>query len=388
MKKIVSFFFVLCTFIAIFSVVTPAAQRTVTVYNWGQYIGTGEDDTIDVIAEFEAKTGIKVNYITYDSNETLWTKLEMGGSNYDVIIPSDYMIGRLIANDMLEKINFDNVPNYANIPDAYKNLDYDPNNEYSVPYTFGTVGIIYNTKYVTKEITSWESLWDPDYAGYTLMFDNARDAFGIAELRLGYDLNTEEPAEFEECYKLLLEQKPVLQSYVMDQIFDLLESGEAWIAPYYAGDYMTMRETNPDLEFCFPKEGFNYFVDAMCIPATAEHKKEAELYINFMCDPEIAGANMDFVGYATPETAAKDYLDPDAVANPIYYPDQDVLDRTEVFVNLPSETSNLLDTLWAEVKMGGPGQSAVLIAIILVFLAVYIAIIIWKKQKRKRETGG
>lgn len=350
LKKIVSFFFVLCTLIAIFSVVTPAAQRTVTVYNWGQYIGTGEDDTIDVIAEFEAKTGIKVNYITYDSNETLWTKLEMGGSNYDVIIPSDYMIGRLIANDMLEKINFDNVPNYANIPDAYKSLDYDPNNEYSVPYTFGTVGIIYNTKYVTKEITSWESLWDPDYAGYTLMFDNARDAFGIAELRLGYDLNTEEPAEFEECYKLLLEQKPVLQSYVMDQIFDLLESGEAWIAPYYAGDYMTMSETNPDLAFCFPDEGFNYFVDAMCIPKGAKNKTEAEEFINFMCDPEIAGRNADAIGYATPVDGAKEYLDEEWANSPVVYPSEEVLKNGRTFNALSTEANQKMDELWTRLR--------------------------------------
>lgn len=220
------------------------------------------------------------------------------------------------------------------------------------------------------------------------MFDNPRDAFAIAQERLGFSLNSTDESEWEQAAMLLKEQKPLVQAYVMDQIFDKMESGEAWLAPYYSGDAGTLVENNDNIKFIVPEEGTNYFVDAMCIPATAEHKKEAELYINFMCDPEIAGANMDFVGYATPETAAKDYLDPDAVANPIYYPDQDVLDRTEVFVNLPSETSNLLDTLWAEVKMGGPGQSVVLIAIILVFLAVYIAIIIWKKQKRKRETGG
>lgn len=186
---------------------------------------------------------------------------------------------------------------------------------------------------------------------------------------------------------LLKEQKPFVQAYVMDQIFDKMESGEAWLAPYYSGDAGVLVENNDNIEFVVPEEGTNYFVDAMCIPINAEHKAEAEQYINFMCDPEIAGANMDYVGYATPESAAKAYLSPEAVENPIYYPDDTVLANTEVFVNLPAETSALLDTLWAEVKMGGPGDSLVLVAIILVFLAAYIAIIVWKRLKRRREMG-
>jgi spermidine/putrescine-binding periplasmic protein potD len=287
--------------------------------------------------------------------------------------------------NMLAELDFSNIPNFEYVDEQFRNPDYDPENKFSVPYTWGTVGLFYNTDYVTEPVTSWSILWDEQYSGKILMFDNPRDAFAIAQERLGFSLNSTDESEWEQAAMLLKEQKPLVQAYVMDQIFDKMESGEAWLAPYYSGDAGTLVENNENIKFIVPEEGTNYFVDAMCIPATAEHKKEAELYINFMCDPEISGANMDFVGYATPETAAKDYLDPDAVANPIYYPDQDVLDRTEVFVNLPSETSNLLDTLWAEVKMGGPGQSAVLIAIILVFLAVYIAIIIWKKQKRKRE---
>ena len=366
-----------------------AAANEITVYNWGQYISDGTDDSLDVIKAFEEETGIKVNYLTFDSNESMYTKLKTGGTTFDVIIPSDYMIAKLISEDMLEPLNFDNIPNYEYIDEAFRNQAYDPENTYSVPYTWGTVGLIYNKNYVSDEdAESWSCLWNSKYQGKLLMFDNPRDAFAIAQERLGFSLNSTDESEWEQAAMLLKEQKPLVQAYVMDQIFDKMESGEAWLAPYYSGDAGTLVENNDNIKFIVPEEGTNYFVDAMCIPATAEHKKEAELYINFMCDPEISGANMDFVGYATPETAAKDYLDPDAVANPIYYPDQDVLDRTEVFVNLPSETSNLLDTLWAEVKMGGPGQSAVLIAIILVFLAVYIAIIIWKKQKRKRETGG
>ena len=325
-----------------FSEEYPTAEPTgvtINVYNWGEYISNGTEGSLDVNAEFTRRTGIEVNYTTFDSNESLYSKLAGGGASYDVIVPSDYMISKLINENMLAELDFSNIPNFEYIDKQFRNPDYDPENKFSVPYTWGTVGLFYNTDYVTEPVTSWSILWDEQYSGKILMFDNPRDAFAIAQERLGFSLNSTDESEWEQAAMLLKEQKPLVQAYVMDQIFDKMESGEAWLAPY----------------------------------------------INFMCDPEIAGANMDFVGYATPETAAKDYLAPDAVANPIYYPDQDVLDRTEVFVNLPSETSNLLDTLWAEVKMGGPGQSAVLIAIILVFLAVYIAIIIWKKQKRKRE---
>ena len=219
------------------------------------------------------------------------------------------------------------------------------------------------------------------------MFDNPRDAFAIAQARLGFSLNSTDDGEWEEAAMLLKEQKPLVQAYVMDQIFDKMESGEAWLAPYYSGDAGILVENNDNIEFVIPEEGTNYFVDAMCIPANAEHKTEAELYINFLCDPEIAAANMDYVGYATPESAAKEYLSPEVVENPIFYPDETVLENTEVFVNLPAETSALLDTLWAEVKMGGPGDSLVLVAIILVFLAVYIAIVVWKRRKRRREMG-
>ena len=204
-------------------------------------------------------------------------------------------------------------------------------------------------------------------------------------MRLGFSLNTTNSGEWEEAAMLLKEQKPLVQAYVMDQIFDKMESGEAWLAPYYSGDAGVLVEENDSIEFIIPEEGTNFFVDAMCIPAGSAHKAEAEAYINFMCDPEIAGANMDYVGYATPETAAKEYLESETVENPIFYPDEETLRNTEVFVNLPAETSALIDTLWAEVKMGGPGDAAVLIAIIVVFLGIYVAIIIWKKRKHKRE---
>lgn len=217
------------------------------------------------------------------------------------------------------------------------------------------------------------------------MFDNPRDSFAIAQFRLGQSLNTTEESDWRAAAELLKEQRPLRQGYVMDQIFDKMESGEAWIAPYYAGDAAILVENSDNIAFVVPEEGTNFFVDAVCIPATSSHKREAEEYINFLCDPEIAGANMDYVGYSTPETAAKEYMDQEVVQSPIHYPDEEVLERTQVFVELPEETSKLVDALWAEVKMGGPGESAVLIAIILGFLALYVAIIIFKKRKRKRE---
>ena len=366
----------------------PDTGVTINVYNWGEYIANGTDGSMDVNAEFTRRTGIRVNYTTFDTNESLYSKLAGGGASYDVIIPSDYMISKMAREGMLEELNFDNIPNFQYIDEQFRNPEYDPENKYSVPYTWGVVGIFYNKNYVDAEETkSWRVLWDEQYSGKILMFDNPRDAFAIAQARLGFSLNTTDEGEWEEAAMLLKEQKPLVQAYVMDQIFDKMESGEAWLAPYYSGDAGILVENNDNIEFVIPEEGTNYFVDAMCIPANAEHKTEAELYINFLCDPEIAAANMDYVGYATPESAAKEYLSPEVVENPIFYPDETVLENTEVFVNLPAETSALLDTLWAEVKMGGPGDSLVLVAIILVFLAVYIAIVVWKRRKRRREMG-
>lgn len=363
----------------------PDPTVTLNVYNWGEYIANGTDGSMDVNAEFTRRTGIEVNYTTFDSNESLYSKLAGGGADYDIIIPSDYMVSKLIQENMLAKLDFDNIPNYQYIDEQFRNSDYDPGGGYSVPYTWGVVGLFYNTDFVEKEVTSWSILWDADYAGKILMFDNPRDAFAIAQFRLGQNLNTTDPKDWQEAAKLLKEQKPLVQGYYMDQVFDKMESGEAWLAPYYAGDAAILVENSDSIKFVVPEEGTNYFVDALCVPATSSHKREAEEYINFLCDPEIAGANMDYVGYSTPETAAKEYISEEMVESPIYYPDEETLAKTEVFVNLPEDVSKSVDQLWAEVKMGGPGDSAVLIAIILGFLGVYIAIIVYKKRKKKRE---
>ena len=330
-------------------------KTTLYVYNWGQYISEGDDGSLDVIAAFEeAYPNIRVQYSTYDSNEIMYSKLANGGITVDVIIPSDYMIGRMVQEGMLEELNFDNIPNYQYIDDAFKNTSYDPENKYSVPYTWGTVGIIYNTKYVDEaDVTGWELLWNEKYAGKILMFDNSRDAFGIAEYLLGYDVNTTDETELQDCAAKLAEQKPVVQQYVMDQIFDAMENEEAWIAPYYAGDYLTMVEENPDLAFYRPTaQGYNMFIDAMCIPTCCQEKEAAEAFINFLCSPGISSANMAFLGYSVPSTAAKELMDPEVANSDVAYPDADTLATGTSFNYLPEETSRYMESLFMEVRNG------------------------------------
>lgn len=353
MKRLVS---ILCIVILLLSCVplsAGAAGPTITVYNWGQYISDGTDGYLDVNRAFTEATGIQVNYVTFDSNETMYTKLKTGGSSYDVIIPSDYMIGRLIAEDMLEELDFSNIPNYQYIDEAYKNTSYDPENKYSVPYTWGTVGIIYNTQFVDEaDVGSWDLLWNEKYAGKILTFDNPRDAFAIAELLLGIDINTEDSAALRQAAEKLAAQKPLIQSYVMDQIYDKMQNEEAWIAPYYAGDYLMMVEENENLAFSFPQEGFNLFIDAMCIPKGSENKAEAEAYINFLCSPEICGQNLEYLGYSAPSTAAREYMDPEVANDPIAYPSDEILDLGQSFNHQPNTVSQELDSLFLDVKAG------------------------------------
>ena len=327
---------------------------TLNVYNWGQNIADGSDDTMDIIAAFEAKyPNIKVNYSTYESNEALYTKLSGGGITVDVIIPSDYMIAKLINEGMLEELNFDNIPNYQYIDENFRNTAYDPENKYSVPYTWGTVGIIYNTKYVDPaDVTGWELLWNKKYAGKILMFDNSRDAFGIAQYRLGYDVNTTDEAQLRECADLLAQQRPLVQQYVMDQIYSTMENEEAWIGTYYAGDCMVMMENNPDLAFYIPEnQGFNLFIDAMCIPTCCQEKEAAELFINFLCDPEISGANMDYICYGSPISEARNYMDEYLAESEVVYPAEEKLVNGSSYAFLPPETTSLLESLFLEAKL-------------------------------------
>lgn len=318
----------------------------VNVYNWGEYI----DESI--FADFEKETGIKVNYTTFSSNETMYSVLKTGGSDYDVIIPSDYMISRLISEDMLEKLDFANIPNYALIDDSFKKLEYDPTGEYSVAYMSGVTGIIYNSAMISDPVTSWDALFDAKYTGQILMFDNPRDALAIALLDLGYSVNTTTPSELNAAYELLAQQKPLVQAYVMDQIFDKLESGEAAIGPYYAGDYLTMRENNPDLKFVVPEEGANRFVDAMCIPKGAENKKNAELFINFMCSTDVAVKNTDMIWYTTAnKEAALQYAETlDAETAAVMFPSDDIIEKSQIYINLPQDTLKQYDELWVKLK--------------------------------------
>lgn len=322
------------------------------VYNWGEYIADGADGSRDVIAWFEELTGIDVEYTTFDTNEGLYSKLQSGSAYYDIVIPSDYMVSRLAEQGMLEKLNYENIPNFEKyVDESFKNPGYDADQEYSIPYTWGTVGIIYNTKYI-ESVDSWSALWNEEYAGKILMFDNSRDAFAIALKSLGYSLNSENVDEITEAAELLKQQKPLVQAYVMDQIFDKMVEENAWIAPYYAGDFITMSEDNEALAFAFPKEGTNRFVDAMCIPTGCVNKEAAEMFINFMCEPAVSAENCGMIGYSTPISEAKNLMDAEMVENDIAYPSEDILANTEIFVNLPDEVNQQLDILWISVSIG------------------------------------
>ena len=361
----------------------PLTGEVINVYNWGQYISDGTDGYIDVNAEFTRRTGIKVNYSTYDSNEALYSKLKTGGASYDIIIPSDYMVAKLIEEDLVQKLDFVNIPNYANIDNEFKNRTFDASNEFSVPYSWGCVGLIYNSKYVTETVTSWNLLWDSDYSGKILMFDNSRDAFAIAQQLLGIDVNTTSTQDLDEAAAKLSEQKALVQSYVMDQVFSQMETEEAWIAPYYAGDFLTMKSENNDLDFCFPEEGFNLFIDSICVPTGAQNKTGAEKYINFLCEPEISGQNMEYLGYATPVTAAKAFMDPEIADNPIAYPSEEILSRGVSFEKLPTETTQYMNELFDGVKTSGAGWSWYILIGLIFFVASWIVFFVLRKKKRK-----
>ena len=331
-----------------------SGKRVVNVCSWGEYIDE------DLIYKFEDETGIKVNYQTAESNEALYSLLKTGAGDYDVIVPSDYMIARLIDEGMLAELNYDNIPNYEKIGEQYKSLSFDPENKYTVPYTWGTLGIIYNSTMVDGDIDSWDAMFDEKYAGNVLMIRNSRDALAAALLDLGYDLNTTDESQIREAYERLADAKSkgVYQSFVMDEVFGKMEGSNAAIAMYYAGDYLTMLDNNPDLKFVVPKEGSNWFVDAMCVLKNTQHKEEAEAWINFIASTEASLKNMDYIWYASPNKEALEQypayyeetygepLDPDIydiMAAPL-----DVLSRCTLYENLPAETLALYNDLWIE----------------------------------------
>ncbi|MBQ7114957.1 MAG: spermidine/putrescine ABC transporter substrate-binding protein [Clostridia bacterium] len=358
---------------------------TLNVYNWGEYISDGSEGTLDVNKEFEKRYGITINYSNYESNENMYNKLQAGGANYDVIIPSDYMIAKLIEEDMLAELDFSNIPNYKYVLEKYRGLYYDPDNKYSVPYTVGMVGLIYNTKIVKEAPDSWSALWDERYAGEILMFNNPRDAFGVAQCYLGQSINTSNLKDWDKAIEVLKEQNHLVSSYVMDEIFNKMENGEAALAPYYAGDFLTMYDTNPDLAFVYPKEGTNFFVDAMCVPKTAENKEAAELYINFMLEEKIAVANANYLCYATPHSNVLESDDYELKGDPVLYPDEENTPKTEMFHNLDYETQNYMNMLWNELKIEGNSNldAYIGLSVTAVLIIVYALYKFIKKKKRE-----
>lgn len=390
MKKFLCF--VACFIICALNLVPAFAAETkdyshlkgteINVYNWGEYISDGSDDTLDVNALFEEETGIKVNYTTFDSNENMYNKLKSGGADYDIVIPSDYMIARLIEEELVQKIDFSNVPNYSNIADEYKNLYFDPDNEYSVPFNVGMVGIIYNIKVVDGEPDSWSLMWDEKYAGQILNFNNPRDAFATAQWYSGISINSTDGADWDKVYELLKQQKPLVQSYVMDEVYNKMESGEAAICAYYAGDYLTMVENNPDLAFYYPKEGTNVFVDSICIPSSSQNKEAAEVYINFLLREDVALANAEYICYASPNKTVIENDDYSLKGDEILYPQDKQKPKTEYFHNLDPQTQLMMTSLWDNLKIDGNENVGTYIGLIS-FCLVSVVLIAFVKVRQK-----
>lgn len=337
------------------------------VYNWGEYISDGSEGSFDTIREFENwyfenyGQKIKVNYDTFASNEDMYNKLSNGAVSYDVIIPSDYMIDRMRNEGMLLPLNYENIPNYKNIDDSFRGLYYDPDNLYSIPYTYGVVGIIYDANKVDEaDAKGWDLMWNEKYKGDILQFNNPRDAFATAQYKLGLDVNDLDHAKWELALTEMKKQFPLVKSFVMDEVFNMMESGEAAIAAYYAGDYFTMADNQADsvdLRFYYP-ERTNYFIDAMCIPSCCQNKELAEIFINYMLSPEAAIANAEYISYASPNSAV--YNDPSYAedmgeeAMEILYPgieNFNELYNTYSFRNLGPETLIYLVNLWEQLKI-------------------------------------
>ena len=362
----------------VLSLATPALSgcsaeevTTLYVYNWGEYISDGSDETLDVNAEFEKycedTLGMKVevNYSTFSSNESMYAKISSGSAVYDVIIPSDYMIQRMVSEDLLAPLDISKIPNYQYIDEKFKgdNVYYEDDSEniYSVPYFYGMIGVIYNTDIVSEEdagAESWALMWNENYTRDILQFNNSRDAFGTALYYLGYDVNNATEEQWREALSLLKTQKDLVQGYVMDEIFNKMMSGSAAIASYYAGDFLSMYEDNDSLAFYYPKEGTNSYVDAMCIPKNSENYDLASEYINFMCSEEIAIANAEYTYYASPLTTVcnnEEYQEYMLEVHPesmdILYGEVTESVPTQAYLNLSPDNLVLLNDLWEELKI-------------------------------------
>ena len=319
-------------------------QVTINVFNWGDYIA---EETIE---KFEQETGIKVVYDIFDSNEAMYTKLKSKAVDYDVLIPSDYMIEKLILEDMLLPLNYDNIPNYKEIDEEFKNLAFDSKNLYSVPYMWGTLGILYNENLVSQTVDSWNILWDESYKDQIIMKDSVRDSFVPALKILGYSINSMDQNQWNEALDLLFAQKEIIQGYAADEVRDKMIGEEAALALMYSGEALLTMEENENLAYVVPSEGSNIWFDSMCIPNTSTNQEAAEAFINFMCDPQIAFENADYIGYSTPISAAKALLDEEIQNDLAAYPSQEILDQCEVFIDLGQEMSNFTNDKWNELK--------------------------------------
>lgn len=370
MKKVLSLVLALTVILSMCLMLTGCGKSdtlTLNVYNWGEYISDGSEGSFNTVRKFEEwyeKTygeKIKVNYDTYASNEDMYAKISAGAVSYDVIIPSDYMIERMVSEGMLQPLDFANIPNYENIDESFRGLYYDPDNLYSVPYAYGIVGIIYDANEVDEADTGdWDLMWNEKYAGKILQFNNSRDAFGTAMYKLGIDVNTTDHSEWDAAKDELMAQRPLRYGMVMDEIFNLMESGEAAVGAYYAGDFFTMKDAQSDevdLRFYYP-ERTNYYIDAMCIPNCVQHKELAEIFINYMLSPEPAIANAEFTYYASPNTAVftdAGYIrDMGEEAMSILYPDMEdfsALYNKYAYRNLDQDMLNYMNELWEKIKI-------------------------------------
>lgn len=351
-----SFFIIAVVGVTTYNRYAVSHSNELYVYNWGEYI----DDS--VVRQFEEETGIKVTYDMFETNEEMYPIIEAGAVNYDVVCPSDYMIQKMVDNNLLSELNYDNIPNLKNIDEQYlKSAEsFDPGNKYSVPYTWGTVGILYNTKLIEERglpvPSKWSDLWNPAYKGEILMQDSVRDAFMVSLKSLGYSMNTEDAVELQEAKQLLIGQKPLVQAYVIDQVRDKMIGGEAAVGVIYSGEMLYIQEEvenqklDYSLEYVIPEEGTNLWIDGWVIPTNAKNKENAEKWIDFLCRPDIALKNFEYITYATPNKAAIEMLDEDTRENKAVFPDADQLINCEVFKYLGDEVDSVYNNLWKEVK--------------------------------------
>lgn len=328
--------------LAVFATACGESKPSLNVYNWGDYID------MDVIADFEKEFDIKVKYDTFATNEDLYVKMKQGSSSYDVVFPSDYMIERMIREDLLVKLDKYNIPNILKIDDKFIGLDYDPKNEYSVPYMWGTVGIIYNTKMINEDIDSWADLWNEKYKGEIIMLNSQRDTLAVALKKLGYSMNTRDLNQLEEAKQELIKQKPLVEAYLGDQVKDVIVGNDAAMAVVWSGDAVVMIRDNPDLKYIIPKEGTNLWFDAMVIPKTGKNKEMAEKFIDFMSRPDISARNAEYIGYSTPITEAVELLPEELRESTVAYPTDEMIGDTEVFKD-PLDIIKVYDKIWTDI---------------------------------------